>query len=624
MFSFQHVKINYKIAVIAIVPILGLIFMAVVSISKQYENIKAAEKILLLSKFSSHASALVHEFQKERGMSAGYLGSKGQKFSQKIIKQRKLADQKLIDLNAYIESSSVDTSANITSSLNEVMSEIGKINTIRSGVSDLSIPAKKAIGFYSNINGQFLNIISQLPQLSSDVDMSAKLAAYANFIKGKERAGIERAVLANTFALDKFAPTMFEKLISLIAIQTTYTDVFLAFANDDFDTYYHGKMKGEFINETDKLRAVALEKGMQGQFAVDAGYWFKMQTGKINLLKNIEDFIAEDSHKSAELLKNTAWNNLTYDSILVAFIIGLSGILFIVLRKDISNQLGGEPAEVRGMAEKIANGELKQINLDNTTKHVGIFAAMLTMQKQLTQVVSTITSSSQHISQASKEVSNTSQSLSQSTCEQAASIEQTSASIEQLNATVEHNLENAKVTEKIALNAADSATEGGRAVDETVNAMEQIAKKIILIEDIAYQTNLLSLNASIEAARAGEHGAGFSVVATEVRNLATRSQTVANDIIQLTDSSVDIAKKAGDLLGEMLPNIQKTASLVQEISVSSDEQASGIKQISEAISQLDSVTQQNAAASEQLAATAEELNGESEELMQQIGFFKLG
>jgi len=623
MMSLQNIKFDYKIAAIALTPLLGLVFLAIVSVLNQYQNIKSAEKIIVLSEFSVYASALVHEFQKERGMSAGYLGSQGKKFKQKIIKQRKLSDEKLSALNAYLQSSSVATSANITRPLNTVLNEINKINNIRSSVTELSLSAKKAIGYYSNINGQFLDIISQLPQLSSDVDMSSKLAAYANFIKGKERAGIERAVLANTFASDKFGPAMFEKLISLIAVQNTYTDVFLSFATSDFESYYKKTMSGEFINETEKMRAIAIERGSKGHFSVDAGHWFKMQTGKINLLKEVEDFIANSSNKSAISLKQKAWKNLTKDSILVVFIVGLSSLLFFILRRDISRQLGGEPAYVSAMAKKIAQGQLNQSTQDDKKEPVGIFASMLSMQKELIQVVSSIMSSSQHIAQASKEVSNTSQSLSQSTCEQAASIEQTSASLEQLNTTVEQNLENARTTEQISLHAASSASEGGKAVDETVAAMEDIAKKITQIEDIAYQTNILSLNASIEAARAGTHGAGFSVVATEVRNLATRSQSVANDISQLAESSVLIAKKAGSLLDEMLPKIQQTANLVQEITASSDEQASGLKQISEAIAQLDAVTQQNAAASEQLAATAEELNTDSEDLMGQVSFFKV-
>jgi len=620
--TLQNIKFNYKIAAIALTPLLGLVFLAIVSISNQYENIKAADKIIALSDFSVYASALVHELQKERGMSAGYLGSKGTKFKQEIIEQRQSSDAKLSALNIYLKESSVASAANITAPLSKVLNEMGKINQIRSGVTDLSLSAKNAIGFYSNINSQFLNIISQLPQLSSDVAMSSKLAAYANFIKGKERAGIERAVLANTFASDKFGPAMFEKLVSLIAIQNTYTDVFLSFATRDFESYYKKTLSGEFISATDKMREIALEKGSEGHFSVDAGHWFKMQTGKINLLKDVEDFIADDSNKSALNLKQQAWSNLTKDSALVIFIVGLLAILFFILRSDISKQLGGEPAQVNAMAKEIAQGNLKQVTEDNGRK-VGIFASMISMQRELTHVVSSIMSSAEHIAQAAREVSNTSQSLSQSTCEQAASIEQTSASIEQLSATVEQNLDNAKTTEKISLHAANSAVEGGQAVNETVMAMEDIAKKITLIEDIAYQTNLLSLNASIEAARAGVHGAGFAVVAAEVRNLATRSQNAANEIIELSTSSVLIAKKAGGLLGEMLPNIQQTATLVQEITASSDEQAMGIKQISEAIAQLDTVTQQNAAASEQLAATAEELNGDSENLIGEIKFFTI-
>ena len=180
MMALQNIKFKHKIATIALVPLLGLIFLAVVSISTQYKHIQSADKIIILADFSAHASALVHELQKERGMSAGYLGSHGLKFKQAIIKQRQLSDQKLTQLNIYIKNSSVASATNISSALNSVLNDLRQIQTIRANVSNLSASTKSAIGYYSDINQQFLNIIAKLPQLSSDIEMSSNLAAYAN------------------------------------------------------------------------------------------------------------------------------------------------------------------------------------------------------------------------------------------------------------------------------------------------------------------------------------------------------------------------------------------------------------------------------------------------------------
>jgi methyl-accepting chemotaxis protein len=190
-----------------------------------------------------------------------------------------------------------------------------------------------------------------------------------------------------------------------------------------------------------------------------------------------------------------------------------------------------------------------------------------------------------------------------------------------MTANIRQNADNAMETEKIAVQASGDAREGGDAVNQTVGAMKEIAGKIMIIEEISRQTNLLALNAAIEAARAGEHGKGFAVVAAEVRKLAERSQKAAGEINELSTNSVEVAEKAGTVLDALVPNIQKTAELVQEIAASSREQDAGADQIAKSIQQLDAVIQQNASASEEIASTSEELSGQSEQLAEMISFF---
>ncbi len=318
------------------------------------------------------------------------------------------------------------------------------------------------------------------------------------------------------------------------------------------------------------------------------------------------------------LVANNARNMMigfTVAGIILAILFGvfISSIISNPLRKGVM------------FAQAVAAGDLTQkVDLDQKDEIGQLAQALNEMVAKLGSIVGEVTAAADNVASGSQELSATAQQMSQGATEQAASAEEISSSMEEMASSIRQNTDNAMQTEKISIKSSVDAKDGGKAVIETVAAMKEIATKISIIEEIARQTNLLALNAAIEAARAGEHGKGFAVVASEVRKLAERSQSAAGEISGLSSRSVSIAEQAGEMLTKMVPDIQKTAELVQEITASSKEQDTGAEQINKAIQQLDQVIQQNASASEEMASTSEELSSQAEQLQDSISFFNIG
>jgi methyl-accepting chemotaxis protein len=309
----------------------------------------------------------------------------------------------------------------------------------------------------------------------------------------------------------------------------------------------------------------------------------------------------------------------------VLMISGAAVLLGILFAYIITKTISGAVNKMVNFTSKFGAGDLTAELDYESGDEIGIMAMTLKEATQrLRDIVSDVKTASDNVASGSQQMSASSEEMSQGATEQASSAEEASSSMEEMSANIRQNADNAQQTEKIAQKAAEDAQEGGEAVTKTVVAMKEIAGKISIIEEIARQTNLLALNAAIEAARAGEHGKGFAVVASEVRKLAERSQTAAAEITDLSTDSVEVAEKAGELLAKIVPDIRKTAELVQEISAASNEQNSGAEQINRAIQQLDQVIQQNAGASEEMSSTAEELASQAEQLTGAVEFFKVG
>jgi methyl-accepting chemotaxis protein len=273
-------------------------------------------------------------------------------------------------------------------------------------------------------------------------------------------------------------------------------------------------------------------------------------------------------------------------------------------------------------ADRLADGDLTIDHMPRSAHDV-MGNSLKRMIEQLRKVIADALSSSDNVSSGSQELSATAEQLSQGSTEQASSTEEASASMEEMASTIKQSADNAAQTERIARQSAADAEASGAAVAKAVNAMQTIAEKIMVVQEIARQTDLLALNAAVEAARAGEHGRGFAVVASEVRKLAERSQAAAAEISTLSGETVKSAQAAGGMLDKLVPDIRRTAELVEEISAATREQNAGASQINTAIQQLDKVTQQNTSAAEQLSSTSEELASQAEQMLESMSFFRL-
>lgn len=349
---------------------------------------------------------------------------------------------------------------------------------------------------------------------------------------------------------------------------------------------------------------------------------FNNEYNKIfNDLTKVESYISALFDDSILKLRKTNTSTL-YIMILAGTIIFIIAIfLSFIVTNSFKKVLGGTLHEISEIISRISEGDLTfKINKEKAT---GLMASVYHMKEELTQIIGEILTGAENIAAASQQLQATSQQLSQGANEQASSAEEISSSMEEMVANIQQNTENARQTEKISLNTLKSTNEIKEAARQSLVSINEIANKINIINDIAFQTNILALNAAVEAARAGANGKGFAVVAAEIRKLAERSKQAADDIIVLTKNSVDVTQNAFKLMEDLIPQIEKSTNLVQEIAAASIEQNTGVEQVNNAIQILNQIVQENAAASEEMATSAEELSSQAEQLRDMVSYFKI-
>ncbi|PMO43536.1 chemotaxis protein [Vibrio splendidus] len=641
--NLTDMSFKQKIIALLTLPILGFLWLSVSAISKGVETTSEMSSLNQLTRLSVVYSELVHELQKERGMTAGFIGSQGTKFVSELRAQRTSADNRRNQRTEYWQSAEIDL-PQISRLNTEISQSLNQITSIRNRVDSQSIPLSEALGYYTKLNAKLLSVSALIAELSSDATITTETIAYYNFLQGKERAGIERAVLNNTFSKNEFGPGMLVKFISLVTEQNTYFSNFEVLGNPDNVRFFEQQLNDRSVAEVEKLRDVA-ESKMSG-FDVDPVYWFAQSTARIVQLKKTENQLADSlialTDQKTQQAQSAMMGSITMFVVITLFatFISFKAITDLTTRvKDLTRVLSkvrhDNDLTVRATYE--GNSELGQIS-----------SSLNETLEKFSGVIDSLSQSSLTLASAAEETAQTCQYNSNTLVEQqdqigliATATEELSATVSEVAAKTQQTASSAKLADEQSQAGLNTVQHSYQSIETLASEINGLAEKIThlhessnninsvidVIKSVADQTNLLALNAAIEAARAGEQGRGFAVVADEVRTLAQRTQESTLEIegfisslqsdVQTAFNVIDNSKKMSSRAVEDSRGVEQTLqdisgavseifSMTEQIATATEEQAVVTQDIAQNVVAVEQKSTESTTGATQIAATAKE------------------
>lgn len=659
----KNLKIGTKLQLMLIPPILGLLFFSIRDVSDKIASVRDMQRTKSLASLSALTGGLIHELQKERGMTAGMIGSKGEKFKPELAKQRETTVEAQKKLNEFLTQRSASLEA-VKQPLETAAAKLGNLGAARAAADSLTLTGKESFGFYSGAISSYIELLAAAGRLTANASLSGDATAVYAFVSAKEHAGRERATLNAVFSTNRFDDETYQRFLKILSAQDSYLGLFNLYADKASKDIVQEKLASPAAKKVEEMRATALARSSAGELDIAPEAWFSAVTEKINGMKQAEDKLYEHFTAAADSFEAAAKKSLTMSMVLTAVISIISLALGFIVMSGIVKPLKNLNCMLRDIAE--GEGDLTLRLETDRSDEIGMVCSNFNIfVEKIHSIIAQCSNTTALVTTSAVQLHSTADQIATAAEEVACQSTTVATSSEEMSATSNDISHNCTLASEAAVRATDTAREGAEIVQKTLVGMQNIAERVResahtveslgsrsdqigaivgTIEDIADQTNLLALNAAIEAARAGEQGRGFAVVADEVRALAERTTRATKEIgtmikgiqqetgaavqtmengVQEVEWGMESSRRSGEALQMIVDAINEVTMQVHQIATAAEEQTAVTGEISSNIHQITDVVQETASGAHQTSSAASHLSQLASELQATVGRFKL-